>query len=240
MFGVLYALLFGGACTIGKIKENIEDSQWKDYAIEKRNKGENRANLYRDHKGIYRDLDTGKPRVEYLNKYGEACLSDIHGNTVRNLTRERKDEEWRQRIKETDGHPKAVFYEFWNKRNSKLRDDGPICGNVYKDVETGELYFRRVIIWNCDDYTRGDFTKNNAMIAEFYMRVSDGTLAGTVEGWEKAQGGKLKYYIVPSTEQIIDFMMFFNEKQKEGGWKNYCDRDLITCGLGGQHAFYLC
>lgn len=242
MFGILYALLFGGACTVGKIRENIENSQWKDYAIDKRNKEENRENLYRDHRGIYRDLNTGQPRVQYFNKYGEACLSDIHGNTVRNLSREKINEEWMQRVKGTDGHPKAVFYETWNVKNSKLREDGPICGDVYKDVQTGELYFKRVISWDRDNYAQGNFVKHNAMIYEFYMRISDGTLAGTVDEWEEKYEKFEKYrkfYIKPSEHQIIDFILFFNEKQKEGGWKNYCDRDLITCGLSGQHGFYL-
>ena len=220
MFGILYALFCGGIYTIGKIRDGVEDSQWKSFAINEKKQGKNRANLYRDHRGVYRDLATGQPRIQFVNEYGEACLSDTNGNTVRNLKRERIDDEWRQRCNETKGNPKAVFYEYWDKKNSRLRKDGEICGRVYKDVETGELYFIRLIRWNLDDKainycSQGD--RHHTACAGFYMRVSDATLAGTIAGWEDHISAP---DVKPTNEQILEFMDFFNRKQIEckGGW----------------------
>lgn len=239
MFGLLYGLFFGGAYAASKISESIEDSQWKKHAIEEKNAGRNTENLYRDHKGIYRDLFTHQPRVQYVNKYGEACLSDIHGNTVRNLSEEKKNNEWIQRLKESDEGVKAVFYEYWTKVNSRLREDGPICGNVYKDVRTGELYFERTIIWDPVTFKQSNLLNPQAMVSKFYMRISDGTLAGRSDDWEEAYENRYKdTFLKPTEAQAEEFILFFNEKQKNGGWRYYSN-DYSGLHIFKQHDLYL-
>lgn len=236
MLGILYALFLGGAYTTGKIKNSIEDCEWKKFAIKEKREGRNKGNLYRDHKGIYRDLKTGQPRIKYWNKYGDACLADINGNNVRNVTRERIDEEWKKRCNEAVGNPKAVFYEYWNKKNSRLKENGAICDYVYKDIKTGELYFKKKIEWDIKTKEYCYKISDRPAYAEFYMKITDGTLVGVTDDWNKIQRN---FNIVPNDQQIIEFILFFNQKQKEGGWLHYCNHKKNQMKNTNQHEFYL-
>lgn len=224
MFGILYAFFWGTICGISNIKNGIEDYQWKKDAINEKSLGNNTANLYRDHKGVYRDLATKKPRILFYNHDGDACLSDINGNTVKNLSEEKREQEWKKRI--ISNNIRAAEYDIWNRRNSKkeTKNGLKITGTIYKDVNTKEFYIKRIISWNPKTFFPSEEGESYC-IAEFYMNIENAMLVDVTEKSSEISSDMANsniFKVVPTREDIDNFINFFNDKQKFiGGWWDY-------------------
>lgn len=219
MLGILYWIFAGGAMLVGKHIDTNNDIAARRNAIEFQKKGMNRAGTYIDHNGRTKDIKTGEARVVWPDEHDEVWVRDVYGKKLRNLTQEKKIEAWQEKVAKCPER-KAVYYDIWSRRSSKVRGKSPfdvVVGRVYKDTQTGELYLPRRISWNPTTNNKPkstNFSNEPGVYASFYMRVTDGTLVSLKDDWQEDCKGEN----CANSEQIDAFMKYFNQKQREGGW----------------------
>ena len=94
-----------------------------------------------------------------------------------------------------------------------------LTGTIFKDVRTGELYVERERLeWDKETMYEREIGRPSCS-ANFYMRVSDGMLVCLSDSEQPRACEKL-HREVPTKEEVERFIEFFNQKQREGGWKN--------------------
>lgn len=228
MFGLFYLATNAISYIVSSTKISVDNHILKNKAIKDEEKKKVKTNTYTDHNGVTRDIATNQVRHIYKDRItGDAWLEDSHRNRIRNLSEEKRKAEYEER-KNNNSERKAVLYDSWGVKNSPIRDDMDwfrLTGNVYKDVINGDLYVERNNIqWRENLYPpSGTNIKGCIYRANFYMKVTDGTLVGLNDSKQPESYKDL--YKVPTEEQIKQFVKFFNQKQREGGWKYSKERD---------------
>ena len=241
MFGLLFTAASAIAYGISGAKMKMEDSMLKADAEKKAANGKNRSNTYTDHRGSTRDIKTNQLRFQSFDERGDVWLSDIHGNRLRNLSKEKRDEAFEEAKRKADPTTRAVKYDNWTRKNIRKRlnhDMDVLTGDVYRDVRNNDLYFeRKYIEWNKDtlySMQLSDTLKTSRCCAHFYMRVSNGMLVGLSD---RKQPDDNK----PTEEEVQRFIEFFNQKQREGGWDTAYGREngWKSCQETSVSEFYL-
>ena len=149
MFGIIYAITCTGVAIIDGIRGRIEDYQLRENA--KHHHNNRTSNIYLDRYGTPRDIISKEYRnidfaiVEAKGK--DQCIKDVHGNVVRNLTEEKRQERKRQAI--SNSRTVYLFNKYGNSRsNRRMGGDGYCEGTQFKDIQTGEIYVARQLIVN--------------------------------------------------------------------------------------------
>lgn len=219
MFGILYLLGVGIAAGISGINGDIANAQAKDRARLRNDP----ANMYIDRKGAYRDINTGAYR-NITRDYGgsDRYLVDEYGNKLRNLSEEERIQDAAYRAAIAPEGTIAIRYADWYSPadsqlvNPNTRIDDWVCGPVFKDIVTGELYLKRRFILGDNGRENRYDNKRPQYPAQFYMKVSDATLVCPTEDTINRPN-------CPSKEILNSFMKTFNEaQQKEGGYQAFC------------------
>lgn len=211
MFGLFYVFSEFIGLTVSGTKRMIDNMNYKEQGWERyNNKTDMGSHTYYDAEGKERDLTTNHIMFTYRHN-GDTYIEDTKTFQVRNLSEERRLKNIRE-IKKSNSEIKAVFYKFWDHSNSELKDgEWGISGNVYKDVNSGQLYFERYITWRRSDFTkagiRGDYCS-----AYFYLRISDGKIVSISDKQRELDKKN-------NMENDYDeFIRFFNSEQEKGGF----------------------
>lgn len=245
MFGLIYMAANAIAYMVSGTKTAIDDHISKNEALRKEQGKKVKTNTYTDHRGMTRDITTNQIRRIYRDHTtGDAWLEDSHGKRIRNLSEEKREVEYKEKINKNIG-VRAVSYTTWSIKDTPVRDDNDwfrLTGDIYKDVNNGELYVERNCIEWKENYYPPSGTNYNGCTyrANFYMKVSDGMLIGLND--TKQPESYKELYKVPTKEQIDSFIKFFNQKQKEGGWKYSKERDegIEIYKMNSKSNYYLC
>ena len=218
MLGALYIFLIIVGLIIAGIKSIYNDGQARQRGIERRNNGKNDANVWLDSTGRYRDLDDGSYRNIQFNGKLDRILVDNDGNVLRNLDQEKRLMEAAKQAAEAPEGTKAVFLERWDRKYSqiaKTNDFGvmldEVRGDIYKDINNGELYILRKFHWFDNDmspYPAGNANAGKFHDASFYMNI---------KGRLVSKSDK-PLYRHTTEEDCQKFIENFNQKQAEGGW----------------------
>lgn len=220
MFGLLYALVVGIGNTISYGKTKIEDLDGKHRGIQRKRMGQNNENIYFDHRGRMRDINTGELRNVYM-KDGDWIVTDNNLNVLRNLTKEKQEREYEKAKSESSNSTRAVYYTYWSFNNTPIKKKATrITGDVYKDIHTDQLYLVRYISWNRDDLSEREEIKSedgkswlNSDSAEFYMNPYNAELIDVTDKWKQTHSNY-------NVDSINRFIMHFNNEQRKGGWKD--------------------
>ena len=219
MFGLIYAGIVGVTNAIGNLKNSIDDYDGKKRGIQRKANGGNTENIYFDHKGRIRDIQTNEFR-DLRMKNGDWILSDNNLNVLRNLSEEKRENEFLKLKNEADSDTKAVFYKHWSFNNTPIKIKSTrITGDVYRDVHTNELYIVRYIAWNRDDLSEkmeiigeNGLTRANMECADFYLNPNTAEIVDVTDQWKKKHKNA-------DMDKINAFIEHFNNEQRKGGWK---------------------
>ena len=247
MFGLLYMASNAIAYLFSWTKTSYDDYCHKQDAIKNERNEKVKTNTYTDHRGCTRDIVTNGLR--YTNKdhsTGDIWLEDVNGKKIRNLSQEKRNIEFEEN-KRNNPDKRAIKYTVWDHNTTQIKDMNEwfrLEETIYKDVNNGDLYIiRNNIEWQEDLYRYDIFNnyEGNIYRANFYMRVKDGFLVGLNDD-EQPKPYKTKYhdYVMPDNEEIERFIQFFNQKQKEGGWKHSKERDSGKEVTNYKSDYYLC
>ena len=214
MFGLLYAFANLMGITISGTKRMIDNANYKDQGWKDYNNGTDLGkHTYYDAEGKERDLTTNHIMYTYRQN-GDLFIEDTKTFQIRNLSEEKRNEEIRK-ARNTNPKLKAIFYKNWNHNNSGLKDGSwGIAGTVYKDVNNGQLYFRRFITWRKSDFSKAGI-EGDYCSAYFYIRISDGKI-------ESISDYQVEKDIKNNEEKdYSDFILFFNSEQEKGSRRGY-------------------
>lgn len=212
MFGLVYLItnLLGVAISGGK--RSIENSHFKEQGWKRyNNKTDLGRHTYYDGEGRERDLTSNDIMFTY-KKDGDLYIENTKTFEVRNLTEEKNTLEIKE-IKNSNPNLIAIFYKNWSHNQSGLKDSSGcgIPGKVFKDINTGELYFERYITWRKTDFSkagiRGDYCG-----AYFYIKISDGKIV-SISDLQIEENRENN-----CNEKYDDFISFFNSEQEKGGF----------------------
>ena len=206
---IIIGLFVGGSIAA---KENYDAIQ---RGKERQRQGINRAGVYIDRLGATRSL-TNHERVSIDNLYcaesegRDAYMYDEHGNPIRNMSEEIRQERLAQAKSNPDPRRTVVLWK--NGTNPVLagRKGNPYySGNQYKDLETGDIYVCRHFDLPNEISHLGS--------CSFYMDVNTGLLVRETDGekYDMQRG----YNTTPLSD-CEKFIIFFNEKQKGEGYLN--------------------
>ncbi len=220
MFGIVYALTIAITNAVGHTKEYLDDLDGKKRGIQRRERNENPENVYFDHKGRIRDIQTNELR-DIRRENGDLVLKDNNRNVLRNLSEEKREAEYQKRKNEAPSGTRAVFYKRWNMSDTPLiKDSVRITGEVYRDIHNNELYLTRYIHWNKDNLSEKEDTwYENGMVcsngygAEFYINPDTAEIVDVTDKWIKNNKNI-------NIDDIHRFIKHFNSEQKKGGWKS--------------------
>lgn len=221
MFGLLYMLGSGLAYAISGVKASYDNAQCRERGIHRDKQKYISDHTYIDRRGATRDIVTNEHRIQTWDKYHDVWLEDFHGNKLRNLTQEKRMVEAAQKAAAAPPGTIAVRYDWWTYQNTKIRNGNDyVSGTVYIGIKTGDLYFKRRFWLNSKMELVNVEGKrcwpSDVICYEYYMKISDGLLVCPTEEMVKRKNP-------PSKEITIDFMNFFNEEQKKGGYKKRKD-----------------
>ena len=212
MFGLFYMLANLVGITVSSTKRAVENSHYKELGWNNyNNETDHGKHTYYDAEGKERDLTTNHIMFTY-RKNGDLYIEDTKTFKVRNLSEEERNKNIKQ-IREKQPQIKAVLYKYWNYSNSELKDESNIGipGDVYRDVNNGQLYFKRHITWRKDDFSKAGI-QGNYCSAYFYLRISDGKIVSESDDQledDRISGKKIDY---------SEFINFFNSEQEKGGF----------------------
>lgn len=222
MFGIIMGLFATGRAMIDGAKRISEGVQGYNRGLLRKENGSDNTNTYFDWRGIRRDLDTHEIRFvdPKLNEsYGQdQCIRDVYGNVVRNLSEERRQEQFNEAKRK--GDRTVVLYDNTGIviKTSKSQNIKDYCeGPQFKDLENGSMYVARC--FKLKNLKRGD--SEDVGYVKFYMNF-DGLLVREADSvaHKRKQGVN-----VPSPEEVNVFIRNFNEKQISGnGWNNCKDK----------------
>jgi len=237
MFGILYTLgvLVGGA--ISGTKCAIENIQAKERGYQRKEQGENLANVYIDRKGATRDLATNK----FASIERDVLTGDMwvrHGAPsvrVRNVSKEWRDKNYSNHIiYPEDGRTVVIDIEIpansiclkesllfhgmqWKKEY--------LCyGQWYKDLNDGSLYvirhFPTTLLYQVMNLTKEqemDCLKNYYDV-EFYMDVHSRKFVRLTDEYIEEEGKKDPKDRVP--KEVVERI--------KTGWNNRIENDRAS------------
>ena len=214
MFGLIYGAIVGIANLGSRIIDKNNDRCGKERGLYRLSQGQNSENVYFDHRGRMKDLQTDADRSIWRVN-GDIILYDSKGKMLRNLSEEQRKKDYEQRKKDAPSNVRACYYETWTYSNSPLRKGAcRITGDIFLDNITGEKYLKRHITWNpndlSEDYT---WTVGEFCGADFYMKVKNAELVDITDDWKSRVS-----ITEDEMKQIQIFIKHFNEQQKNGGW----------------------
>lgn len=211
MFGLLYVFSELVGLTVSGTKRMIDNAILKEQGWEKyNNKTDMGSHTYYDAEGKERDLITNHIMFTYRNN-GDVYIKDTKTSQIRNLSEEKRLEKIKE-IKKTNSDIKAIYYKFWNHSNSELKDgEWGISGDVYRDINNGELYFERYITWRKNDFSKAGILGDRCS-AYFYLRISDGKIV-CISDKQKENDRRNNVSI-----NYDEFINFFNSEQEKGGF----------------------
>ena len=212
MFGLFYILTNLIGTTVSGIKTSIENGHYKEQGWKDYNNGTDYGkHTYYDAEGKERDLTTNHIMFTY-RKNGDLYIEDTQTFKIRNLSEEKRNEKIKI-LRETHPYTIATFYKYWDCVNSELRDESNvgIPGNVYKDINNGQLYFERHITWRKNDLSKAGI-QGDYCSAYFYLKISDGKIVSVTDE-------QIKKDKEDNREANYDeFINFFNSEQEKGGF----------------------
>lgn len=219
MLGLL-ALITGSI--VAKVQETIIDTQSIEYAKQIG------SPVYTDAYGHTQYLTGDHPKAkgpivrEDRAEDGHRVGLNKFGQVVRDYTEELADE----KIAELRRRPKAgktvvslddgiAHWSFDRQRSAMLREEklpkyyGPLYGAKYKDIQTGEIYVQRWLVYVRDERGLSKGTSFYMNKQCLLVRPSDSELEKTHDPYE--------------IEEMNIFISFFNDLQKKGGYINFVD-----------------
>lgn len=218
MFGLLYFLGAGTAYLVSGVKASYNNAVIKEKAIQEDAAKYVSTHTYMDRRGATRDISTNALRCTKRDEYDDVWLTDQYLDPIRNLSSAKRAVDAAILAAKAPNGTIAVKYNYWNHKTSRIRSKEKIdyvSGQIYKDIETGELYLKRRFYVDKDFnfLGRDKWAKPYCIIGEYYMRLRDGMLQCLTENMRNIEGTKLM-----TKEDALRFMEMFNKKQKEGGY----------------------
>lgn len=225
MFGLLYFLGAGTAYLVSGVKASYNNAVIKEKAIQEDAAKYVSTHTYMDRRGATRDIFTNALRCTKRDEYDDVWLTDQYLDPIRNLSSAKRAVDAAILAAKAPKGTIAVKYTYWTHKTSRIKTSplNSIEGQIYKDIETGELYIKR--IFHLDENLNeakqvGNRWDGKSKYCRYYMRLKDGLLqCPTEEMGQHDESGML------SKEEALKFIKIFNEKQKNGGWKHYAISD---------------
>lgn len=200
MFGLIYLATSTVASIVSGVKGAHENSECIKRGKERKRKGQNIANIYYDRLGTTRDLDTHDiVSVDhiYCESRGEdACVRDLYGNVLRNLSEEKRTERWNAIQMNNPNGDTVCFWKPHSVNNA-------IWGNQYKDLKTERIFVARNFKYPTSYGTCG-------ASGDFYMDCQTGLLVRETDMYKKRRDKNRV-----SDELVERFIIEFNNRQKE-------------------------
>lgn len=207
MLGGLYLLLNTIGLTTGYVKDNISNTNIKEYAEQLYKEGKNPAHIYIDTQGNTRDLFTNRKVVTYRDKNRDLIVKDLKTGVETNIDKpireaeyEKEEEKSRRKAIENDGV--APFGTFEGKAYSKsflLNHDRYI--DKYRN-----LYIKKYIVWNSKTMRLNKWDR----IGVFYMNIK----TNKIDYVEVVKAGEIfRTFGVPSYSGY--HVLYANEEESE-------------------------
>ena len=219
MFGFLYAIGLGIGGLIHGVKTSARDAELKEKWSELERNGENLGHIYMDSKGHFRTLRSGQIVIPTL-KNGDSVIEDLHGNVLYNISQEKREKDFKEKVKENNGKERAIYYTVYDCKTTPIQSKSEVVtGTVYRDVYNNALYFKRIFYWTDDDMSyenawgiKCDFLRKQkySYCKVFYMDINTAKLV------DVAETDSTKFNAPP--DKCQEFIKYFNKAQDNGGW----------------------
>lgn len=209
MFGIVYTLISGIVALGDKVRIDYNDGKTRDAARERQNAGKNPSGTYYDYRGVERDINSGEIK-HTIRDYDthDAWVTNKYGDKIRNISEERRIQAAAYAAAIAPKGTKAIKYIPFTEN---IKRDLP-KGDIFKGIDTGRLYVPRHFRWDVNTLKLLDGPKcyhEEMRVATFYMRIEDGLLEFNPDA---------KRYDYTTLEDQKNFMRYFNQRQKEGGY----------------------